>query len=106
VNCAGCGADRGSTEGGRSVGAHARLVSHDDYRDEWPFGAARGVLRCRRGGSGRAVTFETGGVVYGLNEAALRRGSESVRPILLTDHAGLPFDYSPVLRDGLALCRR
>ena len=26
------------------------------------------------------------------------------RSILLTDHAGLPFDYSPVLRDGLALC--
>jgi hypothetical protein len=63
-------------------------------------------LRCRRAGTYRIVTFETGGVVYGLNKAALRHGTAGVRPILLTDHAGLPFDYSPVLRDGLALCRR
>jgi hypothetical protein len=64
------------------------------------------VLRCRRAGSERVVTFEAGGVAYGLNRAARRHGAEGVRSILLTDHAGLPFDYSPVLRDGLALCGR
>ena len=82
------------------------MISEDDYRSEWPFGPDRGVLRCRRVGSERVVTFEAGGVAYGLNLAARRHGSESVRSILLTDHAGLPFDYSPVLRDGLALCGR
>jgi hypothetical protein len=44
-------------------------------------------------------------VTYGLSKAARRGGSRDVAAILLTDHAGLPFDYSPVLRDGLALCR-
>jgi hypothetical protein len=80
-------------------------VSQDDYPDEWPFGPNEGVLRCRRTKAGRIVTFEADGVVYGLSEAARRHGAADLRPILLTDHAGLPFDYSPVLRDGLALCR-
>jgi hypothetical protein len=105
VLCAGCGDRAPSTTGAASAGPHARLVSHDDYGDEWPFGPDRGVLRCRRAGAQRIVTFEAGGVAYGLSAAARRRGLQSVRPILLVDHAGLPFDYSPVLRAGLALCR-
>jgi hypothetical protein len=64
------------------------------------------MLRCRPLGPDRLVTFEAEGVTYGLNGAARRRGAQNVRAILLTDHAGLPFDYSPVLRDGLALCGR
>jgi hypothetical protein len=103
--CAGCGEPSASTTHGSSLGRHARLVSEDDYPGEWPFGPEKGVLRCRRVGAGRLVTFEAGGVAYGLSKAARRGGSENVRAILVTDHAGLPFDYAPVLRDGLALCR-
>jgi hypothetical protein len=79
-------------------------VSQTDYPGDWPFAPDRGVLRCRRAGAERLVTFTTGGVAYALDAAARRHGAENVRAILLTDHAGLPFDYSPVLRDGLALC--
>jgi hypothetical protein len=100
----GCGGGVEQTTGGPSLGSHARAISQADYRDEWPFGPDEGVLRCRRAGPDRIVSFETGGVSYGLNVAARRRGLENVRSILLTDHAGLPFDYSPVLRDGLTLC--
>ncbi len=81
-----------------------QAVAQDDYGDEWPFGPNGGVLRCRRDGPERIVTFEVDGVAYALSRAARRRGLESIRSILLTDHAGLPYDYSPVLRDGLALC--
>ncbi|HEY2938530.1 MAG TPA: hypothetical protein VGJ27_01840 [Gaiellaceae bacterium] len=101
---AGCGGKTEQTIGGGSPGAHARTISQGDYPGEWPFGPDKGVLRCRRVGTDRVVSFEAGGVSYALNVAARRRGLENVRSILLTDHAGLPFDYSPVLRDGLALC--
>ncbi len=102
---AGCG-DRTTTTTRRpSPGAHARLISQDGYPGEWPFGPDEGVLRCRRLGPDRIVSFAAGGVSYGLNGAARRCGLENIRSILLTDHAGLLFDYSPVLRDGLALCR-
>jgi hypothetical protein len=101
---AGCGGRTEQTSGSPSLGPHARAISHDDYSDEWPFGPDDGVLRCRRVGPDRIVSFEAGGVTYGLNLAARRRGLANVRSILLTDHAGLPFDFSPVLREGLALC--
>jgi hypothetical protein len=101
---AGCGGQEVRTSGAGSLGPHARAISQADYPDEWPFGPDEGVLRCRRAGLDQIVSFEAGGVSYGLNVAARRRGLENVRSILLTDHAGLPFDYSPVLRDGLALC--
>jgi hypothetical protein len=102
LGCAGCGDRAVSTTRASILGT--RTVSQGDYRGDWPFGPDRGVLRCRRAGSDRIVTFAAGGIAYGLNGAARRRGFRSVRAILLTDHAGLPFDYSPVLRDGLALC--
>ena len=102
---AGCGGHAARTAGGPSLGPHARLISQDAYPGEWPFGPDEGVLRCRRLGPDRIVSLEAGGASYGLNRAARRRGLENVRSILLTDHAGLPFDYSPILRDGLALCR-
>jgi hypothetical protein len=101
---AGCGGQEVRTSGAGSLGPHAQAISQADYPDEWPFGPDEGVLRCRRAGPDRIVSFEAGGVSYGLNVVARRRGLENVRSILLTDHAGLPFDYSPVLRDGLALC--
>ena len=103
--CAACGEGTTSTTATRP-GPHARLVSSSDYSGEWPFAPDQGVLRCSRLGTDRLVTFEADGVTYGLTVAARRRGAENVRAILLTDHAGLPFDYSPVLRDGLALCDR
>jgi hypothetical protein len=101
---AGCGGHAKQTAGRPSLGPHARPISQGDYPAEWPFGPDHGVLRCRPVGPDRIVSFEAGGVSYGLNMAARRHGLENVRSILLTDHAGLPFDYSPVLRDGLALC--
>jgi Protein of unknown function (DUF2511) len=102
--CAGCGERAASTAREPSLGRHAQAVSQDDYGDRWPFGPNRGVLRCRRDGAERIVTLEIGGVAYALSRAARRRGLQSIRSILLTDHAGLPYDYSQVLRDGLALC--
>jgi hypothetical protein len=103
---AGCGEQAAQTAREPGLGRHAQAVAQDDYGDEWPFGPNRGVLRCRRDGPERVVTFEVDGVAYALTGAARRRGLESIRAILLTDHAGLPYDYSPVLRDGLALCTR
>ena len=88
------------------MGPHARLVSQDDYPGEWPFGPDDGVLRCRDRRGERIVTIEVRGVTYGLSEAAKHDDYADVREILATDHAGLPFDYSPVLRDGLGLCPR
>jgi hypothetical protein len=101
---AGCGERAASTAREPGLGRHVQAVAQDDYGDEWPFGPNRGVLRCRRDGPERIVTFEVDGVAYALSRAARRRGLESIRSILLTDHAGLPYDYSPVLGDGLALC--
>lgn len=107
VVCAGC--DGKSTPDGsqkEGVGGQARVVSQDDYGGEWPFGPNRGVLRCRRAGSDRIVTFEVGGTKYALNREARRRGFEKIEAILVTDHAGLPYDYSSIREDALALCRR
>jgi hypothetical protein len=105
VVCAGCGGKKTESSEKESAGRQARVVSQDDYGAEWPFGPNRGVLRCRGAGSHRIVTFATGGAQYALNEEARRRGFESVEAILVTDHAGLPYDYSPIRDDALALCR-
>jgi hypothetical protein len=43
-------------------------------------------------------------VKYAVNDAARRLGAANLRSILTTDHSGIPFDYSPVLDDGLRLC--
>jgi Protein of unknown function (DUF2511) len=83
---------------------HSHLIRQGDYGETWPFGPNKGLLRCRRAGSKRIVTLEVDDVNYALNEAARRRGAADPRLILATDHSGLPFDYSPVLEDGLRLC--
>jgi hypothetical protein len=103
--CAGCGDRAVSTARRPGLGGQARLISQDDYGDAWPFGPNQGVLRCRRGGAHPIVTFEVGGVAYGLSVSARQNGYRHIRAILLTDHAGLAYDYSSVLRAGLALCR-
>lgn len=87
------------------LGAHALRISQDGYEDVWPFTPNEGVLRCGSQQSQRIVTFEVNDVRYALNDAARQRGFADVRSILLTDHAGLPYDYSSLLRRGLELCR-
>jgi hypothetical protein len=86
------------------VGSHERLIAAEDYPGTWPFGPNEGLLRCRRVRAKPLVTLEAQGVVYALSKDVRRAPVEDVRRILLTDHAGLPLDYSPVLKDGLALC--
>jgi hypothetical protein len=100
---AGCGTTSGSQQGARTT-PHARVIRQDDYRGAWPFGPNEGVLRCRRAGSERAVTLEVRGTVYAVNAPAKRRGGQDLRRILVTDHSGMPLDYSTVLEDGLELC--
>jgi hypothetical protein len=104
--CGGCSGRNAAGDSTReSVGGH-RLIAQEDYGAEWPFGPNQGVLRCRRVGSQRIVTFDVKGTTYALNRDALRRGFKSIDEILVTDHAGLPYDYSPIREDALALCRR
>jgi hypothetical protein len=83
---------------------HSQVIRQDDYGETWPFGPNEGLLRCRRAGGQRIVTLEVTGVSYAVNEAARRRGAADLLLILATDHSGIPFDYSPVLQDGLRLC--
>jgi hypothetical protein len=83
---------------------HSHLIRQDDYGETWPFGPNEGLLRCRRAAGERIVTLEVDDVSYAVNTAARRRGAADLRLILATDHNGIPFDYSPVLEDGLRLC--
>jgi Protein of unknown function (DUF2511) len=106
LGCAACGSASVTEDHPRRLGEHARLVSQAEYQDVWPFGPKEGVVRCRAQDSTRIVTFQAHGVTYALNGTARRRGFAKIQPILLTDHAGLPYDYSPVLRVGLTLCGR
>jgi hypothetical protein len=106
LGCAACGNASVTKDHPRRVGAHARLVSQAEYHDSWPFGPKEGLVRCRTQDSARIVTFQAHGVTYALNGAARRHGFARIQPIVLTDHAGLPYDYSPVLRIGLTLCGR
>lgn len=105
LGCFGCGDSASQNAHLQHLGAQARRISQDDYEDVWPFGPNEGVLRCGRQRSQRIVTFEVDDVRYALNSAARQRGFTDVRSILLTDHAGLPYDYAPLLRLGLELCR-
>jgi hypothetical protein len=100
---AGCGSgDPRSTT--RANSPHSQVIRQDDYGETWPFGPNEGLLRCRATGGQRIVTLEVEGVGYAVNEAARRHGAADLRLILATDHGGNPFDYSPVLDDGLRLC--
>ncbi|HLM36527.1 MAG TPA: DUF2511 domain-containing protein [Gaiellaceae bacterium] len=83
---------------------HSQLIRQADYGETWPFGPNEGLLHCRRAEGKRIVTLEVDGVNYAVNEAARRQGAAGIRVILATDHSGIPFDYSPVLADGLELC--
>lgn len=85
-------------------GRHSDLVGQDDYGETWPFVPNQGLLRCGRAGGKRIVTLEVDHVKYAVNEAARRRGAADLGLILITDHGGIPLDYSPVLKDGLRLC--
>jgi hypothetical protein len=105
LGCFGCGESASENAHVQRLGAHERRISQGDYEDTWPFGPNEGVLRCGRPRSQRVVTFEVEDVRYALNSAARERGFANVRSILLTDHAGLPYDYSSLLRMGLELCR-
>jgi hypothetical protein len=104
LGLAGCVSQDHVSGPGADRARHSGLIRQDDYKGAWPFGPNEGILRCRRAGSERVVTFEADDVVYALNRAARRRGAGNLRLILLTDHNGIPFDYSPVLEDGLRLC--
>jgi hypothetical protein len=84
--------------------SHSHLIRQEDYGATWPFGPNEGQLLCRRAGGQSIVTLEVDGVSYAVNEAARRGGAADLRLILATDHSGIPFDYSPVLQDGLRLC--
>jgi hypothetical protein len=101
AGCASSGPHSSTANGSR----HSHLIRQDDYGETWPFGPNDGLLRCRRAEGKRIVTLEVDGVEYAVNEAARRRGAAGIRAILATDHSGIPFDYSPVLADGLRLCR-
>ena len=54
--------------------AQQRIISRNDFRDEWPFEPGTGTLGCAAG----AVVFRVQGVTYALNEPARARGYASV----------------------------
>jgi len=83
---------------------HSQLIRQGDYGETWPFGPNEGLLRCRLLDRKRIVTLEVDDLEYAVNKAARRRGAADLHLILTTDHSGIPFDYSSVLKDGLRLC--
>jgi hypothetical protein len=52
-------------------------ISRADFGQQWPLTVADGVLSCQNG----AVTFASGGVVYGVNGTAKSRGFRGIDPI-------------------------
>ncbi len=80
-------------------------VTRAELGPAWPFTAEAGVLRCRETADGAAVTFESEGKVYALNEPAKAAGHADVRPIRNVDHYGKPRDLSLLVERGLELCR-
>ncbi|MER5352763.1 DUF2511 domain-containing protein [Kitasatospora sp. NPDC002551] len=82
--------------------AHSRTVSRASLTP-WPFTVESGLLRCR---PGQQVTFEAGGVEYGVNGLAQGKYPK-VLPIWADDPSlghGLKVDISTVIEAGRALC--
>ncbi|MFJ4794148.1 DUF2511 domain-containing protein [Kitasatospora purpeofusca] len=81
---------------------HSRTVSRGTLTP-WPFTVESGLLRCR---PGQQVTFETGGVEYGVNGLAQGKYPKP-QPIWADDTNlgyGLKVDISTVIEAGRALC--
>ncbi|MFB7474574.1 DUF2511 domain-containing protein [Kitasatospora sp. NPDC056184] len=82
--------------------AHSRTVSRTSLTP-WPFTVESGLLRCR---PGQQVTFEAGGVEYGVNGLAQSKYPKPL-PIWADDPNlgyGLKVDISAVIEAGRALC--
>ncbi|MER6361555.1 DUF2511 domain-containing protein [Kitasatospora sp. NPDC001527] len=81
---------------------HSRTVSRTSLTP-WPFTVESGLLRCR---PGQQVTFEAGGVEYGVNGLAQSKYPKPL-PIWADDPNlgyGLKVDISAVIEAGRALC--
>jgi hypothetical protein len=82
TSCAatGIGSPGGSTDS--PPPKHEREIDRSEFRFQWPFTTGRGILSCNSG----AITLQTAGVTYGLNDEAIARGFASAVPILMTRH--------------------
>ena len=105
VGCAflsSCGGATGAGDGGPE--RDGLRVTRSEFGPAWPFTAEAGVLRCRDSAHGAAVTFESEGEVYALNEPAKAAGHADVRAIRDIDHYGKPRDLSFLVERGVELC--
>ncbi|GAA1164282.1 hypothetical protein GCM10009664_35380 [Kitasatospora gansuensis] len=83
--------------------AGERLVARGSF-SPWPFTVGSGVLRCH---PGEQITFETGGIEYGLNGLAAARNYPPATAIWADDPSlghGLKVDISAAISAGRALC--
>ena len=73
--------------------SNERLLTEEDFGDDWPFTVAAGTVRCVQ----NAVTFDADGVTYAVNGRASASGQAvPIEPIWKT--ATLPMTSPPVQR--------
>ena len=110
----GCGADK-SADQSADVRRPEGYISRAQLGKAWPLTVKDGVLHCEGLGALGALTFETNGRVYAVNEAAKQNGTPPIDLILARRvlqipglKGGLPLppkDLSPVIDRGMDLCR-
>lgn len=87
--------------GGSGVQIHS-----DEYGELWPFTMSEGSLNCQREdqSSGRLlVTFQTNGIMYGLNGSARSFGFTDAKSIMKPGKTGA--DLQRLIDRGLSICR-
>lgn len=102
-----------TAESGKPVVVGERVVTRDEFGEDWPLTIDRGVLQLRSswmGGSWHPawrVTLKSGDSVYGLNGHALSDGYQKTDPIRLPHpergEYGHRLSLSPLIQAGLAL---
>lgn len=86
----------------------SKLLSRNDFGEDWPFNVESGKVFCV---DGISVVFETNGNSYALNDAARLSGNyKNIREILRSD-ANYPgkkitMDLSLIEFEGLKLCQK
>lgn len=101
---AGCGS--GSSGGGAAADDQSKTVGKSNLQG-WPLTVDSGVLTCVGSGGIGKVTIVVDGITYAVNGTAKAdKDNLDIRPIWAdAETAGLKKDISPLLDEGLRLCR-
>jgi Protein of unknown function (DUF2511) len=112
----GCGAEKSADQGAEIQHAEG-YISRAQVGEAWPLTVKDGILHCDGSGALGALTFETNGRVYAVNEAAKLNGTPPIDLILASvlrsihPPRGVPYfrklkkNISPLIDRGMDLCR-